>query len=84
MVMAGALRVWRDPRPGAIRGTTTTPIPAVRTALRRDPARGRGADIYESIMTDASGSVTTGLLRGTRFVKDNRLLPRGLTSRRGG
>jgi hypothetical protein len=33
--------------------------------------------IYESVMTDASGSVTTGLLFGTRFVKDNRLLPRG-------
>jgi hypothetical protein len=33
--------------------------------------------IYESVMTDASGSVTTGLLFGTAFVKDNRLLPRG-------
>jgi hypothetical protein len=33
--------------------------------------------IYEAVMVDAAGSVTTGLLRGTRFVKDNRLLPRG-------
>ncbi len=33
--------------------------------------------IYESIMTDQAGVVTTGLLRGLRFVKDNRLLPRG-------
>jgi hypothetical protein len=33
--------------------------------------------IYESIMTDAGGSVTTGLLRATTFAKDNRLLPRG-------
>jgi hypothetical protein len=33
--------------------------------------------IYESVMADQSGSPTTGLLLATRFVKDNRLLPRG-------
>jgi hypothetical protein len=33
--------------------------------------------IYESIMTDSAGRVTTGLLRGVGYVKDNRLLPRG-------
>jgi len=33
--------------------------------------------IYESIMVDSAGSVTTGLLAGVRFVKDNRILPRG-------
>ncbi len=33
--------------------------------------------IYESIMVDQSDAVTTGLLRGLRFIKDNRLLPRG-------
>jgi hypothetical protein len=33
--------------------------------------------IYESIMIDAGGAVTTGLLNGLKFVKDNRLLPRG-------
>jgi hypothetical protein len=40
----------------------------------------RSADqvqIYESVMADAAGRVTTGLLQGVRFVKDNRLLPRG-------
>jgi len=40
----------------------------------------RSADqvqIYESIMVDTAGAVTTGLLKGARFVKDNRLLPRG-------
>ena len=40
----------------------------------------RAADqvqIYESIMVDARGVPTTGLLLGTRYVKDNRLLPRG-------
>jgi hypothetical protein len=33
--------------------------------------------IYESIIGDAAGAVTTGLLSGTRYLKDNRLLPRG-------
>ncbi|HVY65444.1 MAG TPA: hypothetical protein VHH11_11550 [Gammaproteobacteria bacterium] len=33
--------------------------------------------IYESVMADQQGKVTTGLLRGVRFIKDNRLLPRG-------
>jgi hypothetical protein len=33
--------------------------------------------IYESVMGDFAGRVTTGLLFGTRYLKDNRLLPRG-------
>jgi hypothetical protein len=33
--------------------------------------------IYESIMSDASGAPTTGLLTGVRYLKDNRLVPRG-------
>jgi hypothetical protein len=33
--------------------------------------------IYESVMARPDGSPTTGLLQATRFVKDNRLLPRG-------
>jgi hypothetical protein len=33
--------------------------------------------IYESVMVDHEGTPTTGLLRGVRYVKDNRLLPRG-------
>lgn len=33
--------------------------------------------IYESVMQDVNGAVTTGLLRATAFVKDNRLLPAG-------
>jgi len=34
--------------------------------------------VYESVMVDPRGAVTTGLLTGVRYVKDNRLLPRGL------
>lgn len=34
--------------------------------------------VYESMMVDSRGVLTTGLLSGVRYVKDNRLLPRGL------
>ncbi len=40
-------------------------------------ARADQVQVYESTMVDAVGRVTTGLLSGVRFVKDNRLLPRG-------
>ncbi|HUQ53297.1 MAG TPA: hypothetical protein VM692_13810 [Gammaproteobacteria bacterium] len=33
--------------------------------------------IYEAVMVDRDNAVTTALLRGVRFAKDNRLLPRG-------
>ena len=33
--------------------------------------------IYESMMVNGRGAPTTGLLTGVRYVKDNRLLPRG-------
>ena len=33
--------------------------------------------IYEDIMVDQTGKLTTGLLNAIRYVKDNRLLPRG-------
>jgi hypothetical protein len=33
--------------------------------------------IYESVLVDNAGLVTTGLLSAVRYIKDNRLLPRG-------
>ena len=38
---------------------------------------GDQVQMYESVMRDVNGNVTTGLLRATGYVKDNRLLPRG-------
>jgi hypothetical protein len=38
-------------------------------------------EIYEAIMADPAGRVTTGLLTALRFVKDNRLLPYGFDKR---
>jgi hypothetical protein len=37
--------------------------------------------IYEDIMGDTNGQVTTGLLTAVRYMKDNRLLPRGFDKR---
>lgn len=38
--------------------------------------------VYESVMVDVAGRVTTSLLSGLRFAKDNRLLPRGFDKAR--
>ncbi|HEX7979493.1 MAG TPA: hypothetical protein VF461_12885 [Gemmatimonadaceae bacterium] len=43
----------------------------------REITRPDQVQIYESIMIDAHGHLTTGLLFGLRYVKDNRILPRG-------
>jgi hypothetical protein len=43
----------------------------------REITRPDQVQIYESIMKDEHGAVTTGLLAAVGYVKDNRLLPRG-------
>jgi len=37
--------------------------------------------IYEAIMVNHQGQVTTGLLAGVRYIKDNRLLPIGFDTK---
>lgn len=54
------------------------------SAYERHHAEITAADqvqIYENIMVDAKGGVTTGLLSGVKYVKDNRLLPDGFDKR---
>lgn len=46
--------------------------PHYRTVQRSDQVQ-----IYEAILADAEGAVTTGLISAVRYVKDNRILPRG-------
>jgi hypothetical protein len=43
----------------------------------REITRPDQIQIYESILRDPSGAVTTGLLSSTGYLKDNRLIPRG-------
>jgi hypothetical protein len=38
-------------------------------------------EIFESVLGDANGQVTTGLLNGVRYLKDNRVLPHGFEKR---
>jgi hypothetical protein len=62
---------------GAIRGNDND-IDASRFEPHHTQIRsGDQVQVYESVMRDANGAVTTGLLRGTAYIKDNRLLPRG-------
>jgi hypothetical protein len=62
---------------GSIEGNDNDLNPLAYEAHYQVIDRADQVQIYESIMADSEGALTTGLLRATRFVKDNRLLPRG-------
>lgn len=62
---------------GSIRGNDNDADPAAFEPHYRDVRSADQVQIYESILGDPNGAVTTGLLSGVRYLKDNRVLPRG-------
>jgi hypothetical protein len=62
---------------GVIRGNANDADPLTFEPHYSEISRPDQVQIYESIIADLQGQPTTGLLRATQFVKDNRLLPRG-------
>ena len=73
---SGALR-----RDGSIEGNDND-----EDATRFEPhyaeiTRPDQVEVYEAILGDPAGRVTTGLLTGLQFSKDNRLLPQGFDKR---
>jgi hypothetical protein len=62
---------------GAIEGNDSDVNRARYEPHYREIRRPDEVQIYESVMGDLAGVPTTGLLTAVRFLKDNRLLPRG-------
>jgi hypothetical protein len=62
---------------GSIAGNDNDADPTAFEPHYREITRADQVQIYESVMGDAGGKPTTGLLTGVRYLKDNRLLPRG-------
>ena len=66
---------------GLIRGNDNDADPNRFEPHYREITSPEQVQIYEAIMADGSGALTTGLLRAVRYVKDNRLLPLGFDKR---
>lgn len=62
---------------GAIAGNDNDADPARFEPHYSEITNSEQVQIYESILGDQQGRVTTGLLAGTGYLKDNRLLPDG-------
>jgi hypothetical protein len=62
---------------GRIAGNDNDADAAAFEPHHREVTSADQVQIYEPIMGDARGVVTTGLLTGVRYLKDNRLLPEG-------
>ena len=62
---------------GAIRGNDSDRDPAAFEPHYDEITRADQVQIYEPILGDRTGMPTTGLLSAVRYLKDNRLLPRG-------
>ena len=62
---------------GSIEGNRNDADPARFEPHYREITRSDQVQIFEPILGDAGGRVTTGLLTAVRYLKDNRLLPSG-------
>lgn len=62
---------------GSIAGNDNDTDPAGVEAHHPEITRPDQVQIYESVMGDSEGRPTTGLLSAVRYLKDNRLLPKG-------
>jgi hypothetical protein len=72
MFESGALN-----RDGSIQGNVNDVDPTRFEPHRREITSGNQVEIYEPILKDPQGNVTTGLLNAVGYLKDNRLLPSG-------
>ncbi len=66
---------------GSIRGNDNDEDAARFEPHHAEITRPDQVQIYESVMVGGDGALTTGLLTALRYVKDNRLLPRGFDKR---
>jgi len=64
---------------GSIRGNDNDSDPKLYERHYERISSSEEVQIYEVIMVDYEGRVTTGLLSGLRYTKDNRLLPSGFS-----
>jgi len=62
---------------GSIQGNVNDTDPSRFEPHFREITSGDQVEIYEPILKDSEGHVTTGLLTAVGYIKDNRLLPRG-------
>jgi hypothetical protein len=71
-------------RDGSIQGNDNDADPARFEPHYTEIRQGDQVQIYESVMGAQSGAVTTALLSAVRYLKDNRLLPRGFDKQSAG
>jgi hypothetical protein len=69
---------------GAIAGNDNDGNAAAFEPHHAQITRSDQVQIYESVLADSTGAVTTGLLKAIRYAKDNRLLPQGFDKRTAG
>ena len=66
---------------GSIEGNDNDADPLLYEPHYREITEAGQVEIYESIMKDQQGKVTTGLLAAIGYLKDNRVLPTGFDKR---